>query len=76
MRTIAYASEWHNRLHRRGISLRAIPSLPALFALDEMSVDERGRALKAGDFSEIVILRPIVELNSSSLLDEVSRCTN
>ena len=52
------------------IRLAAIPPLPALLELDKMSLDECGRALKAGDLSEIVVLQPVVELNSSSLLDE------
>ena len=52
------------------IRLAVIPPLPALLELDEMSLDECGRALKAGDLSELVVLRPIVELNSSSLLDD------
>ena len=52
------------------IRLAAIPPLPALLELDEMSLDECDRALKAGHLSEIVVLRPIVELNASLLLDE------
>ena len=52
------------------IRLAGIPPLPALLELDVMSLDECGRALKAGDLSELVVLRTIVELNSSSLLDE------
>ena len=52
------------------VSLAAIPSLHALLKLEEMSIDECGRALKAGDLSEIVVVRPMIELNSSSLLDE------
>lgn len=52
------------------VSLAGIPSLHAHLGLDEMSMDECGRALKAGDLSEIVIVRPMIELNTSSLLDE------
>ena len=54
------------------IRLAAIPPLPALLELDEMSLDECSRALKAGDLSELVVFRPIVELNLSSLLDEAA----
>ena len=52
------------------VRLANIPSLPPHLELDEMSIDECGRALQAGDLFELAILRPIVELNSSSLLDE------
>ena len=53
------------------ISLEAIPSLSSLLELEELSVDEFDHSLKNGDLSEVEVIRPdIIELNSSSLLDE------
>ena len=53
------------------ISLEAIPSLSSLLELEELSVNEFDNSLKNGHLSEVVVIRPdIIELNSSSLLDE------
>ena len=53
------------------LSFEAIPSLSSLLELEELSVDEYDHSLKNGDLSEVVVIRhDIIELNSSSLLDE------
>ena len=52
------------------ISLETLPSLDALFELDEMSDGEFSQSLKVGELSDLVFIRPDVELHSSSLLDE------
>ena len=52
------------------ISLETLPSLDTLVELDEMSDGEFSRALQAGELSELVVIRPDIELNSSSFLDE------
>ena len=52
------------------VSLETLPSLDALCKLDEISDGEFSQALKAEDLSELVVIRPDVELNSSSLMHE------
>ena len=49
---------------------RCKPNLSALLELDEMSFAEFGTSLWAEEFEETVVIRPIEELCSSSLLDE------
>ena len=52
------------------VSLAAVPSLSALLELDEMYNNEFGQSLQAGEVSDMVVIRPQHELNSSSLLDK------
>ena len=51
------------------ISLETLPSVDTLYELDEMSDVEFSRDLQAGELSELVVIQPDIELNSSSLLD-------
>ena len=53
------------------VNIEAIPSLSSLLELEELSVDEFDHSLKNGDLSDVVVIQiDIIELNSSSLLDE------
>ncbi|GMF61239.1 unnamed protein product [Phytophthora fragariaefolia] len=52
------------------VNLGAVPTLAALLELGDMSFDDFGVALQAGELAEVVVIRPEEELNSSSLLEE------
>ncbi|CEG50515.1 reverse transcriptase [Plasmopara halstedii] len=52
------------------VRLKTMPAVDALLKLDEVPLKMFGKALKAGDLAEVVIVRPDEEMNSSSLLDE------
>ena len=53
------------------VNIEAIPSLSSLLELEEFSVDEFDHSLKNGDLSDVVVIQiDIIELNSSSPLDE------
>ena len=47
------------------VSLETLPPVDTLCELDEMSDGEVSQALKTGELSELVVIRPDVELNSS-----------
>ena len=53
-----------------GVTLAPFSTLSALLELDEMSVAEFGRSLRAEEIEEVVMIRPEEQLRSSSLLDE------
>ena len=52
------------------ISLETLPSFDVLFEPDKTSDGEFSQALKAGNLSDLVVIRTDVELKSSSLLYE------
>ncbi|CEG44635.1 reverse transcriptase [Plasmopara halstedii] len=52
------------------VRLEAMSAVDDLLELDEMSLEKFGRALKAGDLAEVVIVRPDEEIKSSSLPNE------
>ncbi|CEG38034.1 uncharacterized protein PHALS_06075 [Plasmopara halstedii] len=52
------------------VCLEAMPTSDALHELDEISLEEPGSVLKAGDLAEVVIVRPDEEIKLSPLLDE------
>ncbi|CEG36990.1 uncharacterized protein PHALS_04456 [Plasmopara halstedii] len=52
------------------VRLEAMPAVDDLLELDEMSPEEFGSALKAGNLAKAVIVRQDEEINSPSLLDE------
>ncbi|OWZ19843.1 Pol Polyprotein [Phytophthora megakarya] len=52
------------------ISSATLPSCNALLGLDEMSLTEFGDALKAGDISEVVMIRPEEQIYSPSVVDD------
>ncbi|KAG2793896.1 hypothetical protein PC111_g22840 [Phytophthora cactorum] len=56
-----------------GIYLEPLPEVSELLNLEEMAVDDFPDDLKAGEITEVVLLKPETtpeELNSSSILDE------
>ena len=54
------------------IRLKTISSLYYIFEVAEMYDGELSQALKAGDMSEVVVIRTYVKSNSSSLSDDLN----
>ena len=52
------------------ISCEALPSINAVFKLDQISDDEFGPAPKSGSLWNLVIIQPDSKLNSSSLMND------
>ncbi|CEG40885.1 uncharacterized protein PHALS_11063 [Plasmopara halstedii] len=52
------------------VTLEAILAVDAFLDMDEMSFEEFGVALKENNFASMAIMKPIKEINSSSLLDD------
>ena len=52
------------------VSLETLPPVDTLCGLEEISDGDFSQALKSGELSDLVVIRPDVELKSFSLIDE------